>query len=116
MANIAENDVYIPPGLLKSKQVLGSLDNIYAKVDTPDGKNSFHATAMGVYQERSMILDEDYEPALKKACIAMPDTHAEPVAGEMAPTVTVTLGKPDDTSLRHEPMVTPLVEPGNISY
>jgi hypothetical protein len=42
--------IYIPPKLYKGIPVRGSADNIDAKVDTPDGKNSFHGTASSVYQ------------------------------------------------------------------
>lgn len=48
--NIKEYGVYVPPGLLKNKRIRASLDNIDKKVDTPDGKGSFHGTALGVYQ------------------------------------------------------------------
>jgi len=48
--NIREYGVYVPPGLLRNKRIRASLDNIDKKVDTPDGKGSFHGTALGVYQ------------------------------------------------------------------
>ena len=48
--NITEYGVYVPPGLLKNKRIRASMDNIDKKVDTPDGKRSFHGTALGVYQ------------------------------------------------------------------
>jgi len=48
---------YIPPGLHKQKRLRFSLNNIDAKVDTPDGQNSFHATAMAVYQREPSAED-----------------------------------------------------------
>ena len=48
--NIKEYGVYVPPGLMKNTRIRASLDNIDKKVDTPDGKRSFHGTAIGVYQ------------------------------------------------------------------
>jgi hypothetical protein len=48
--NITEYGVYVPPGLLRNKRIRASLDNIDKKVDTPDGKKSFHGTALAVYQ------------------------------------------------------------------
>lgn len=48
--NIKEYGVYVPPGLLRNKRIRASLDNVDKKVDTPDGKGSFHGTAMAVYQ------------------------------------------------------------------
>jgi hypothetical protein len=43
--------VYIPPGLLKNLPIRCSADNIDAKVDTADGRNTFHGTALAVYEE-----------------------------------------------------------------
>ena len=45
-------DVFVPPepGLLKNISIKYSLDNIDAKVDTSDGHNTFHGTAIGVHQ------------------------------------------------------------------
>ena len=48
--NMAEYSVYVPPGLLKNKTIRASMDNIDKKVDTPDGKHSFHGMAIGIYQ------------------------------------------------------------------
>ena len=48
--NMAKYGVYVPPGLLKNKTIRASMDNIDKKVDTPDGKHSFHGMAIGVYQ------------------------------------------------------------------
>ena len=48
--NIKEYGVYVPPGILRNKRIRASLDNVDKKMDTPDGKGSFHGTAMAVYQ------------------------------------------------------------------
>ena len=49
--NISSNDgVYVPPFLLKFQPLRAAIDNIDAKVDTPDGKKTFHALAGSVYQ------------------------------------------------------------------
>ena len=42
--------VFVPSGLLKNIPIKCSLDNIDAKVDTSDGHNTFHGTAIGVHQ------------------------------------------------------------------
>ena len=50
--NIKENSgVYIPPGLVKGLTLRVAMDNIDAKVDTPDGKHSFHALAATAFQQ-----------------------------------------------------------------
>ena len=50
--NMEQHDgIYIPTGLHNQCQLRFSIDNIDANVDTPDGRNSFHATAMAVYQK-----------------------------------------------------------------
>lgn len=51
--------IYIPTNLSKNKPILGSLDNIDSQVDTPDGKNSFHGTAMAIYQEKPSSNEDD---------------------------------------------------------
>ena len=50
-SNMLKNGgVFVPPGLLKDILIKCSLDNIDAKVDTSDGHNAFHGTAIGVHQ------------------------------------------------------------------
>ena len=58
---------YVPPGLHRQERLRFSIDNIYAHVDTPDGKNSFHATAMVVYQREPTMDDSSREPVAKQA-------------------------------------------------
>ena len=40
---------YVPPELKKGLPMRASLDNIDRKVDTVDGKKSFHGTAITLY-------------------------------------------------------------------
>jgi len=51
--NMMDNGVFVPPGLVKGRPILASADNVDKQVDTYDGKNSFHAMAMSVYQSAS---------------------------------------------------------------
>ncbi len=50
--NMKEHGVYVPTGLLKNQPIRASMDNIDKKIDTPDGKHSFHGMAIGVYQSQ----------------------------------------------------------------
>lgn len=47
------NVVHILPGVVKSIPVRAASDNVVIKVDTPDGRDSFHGTANSVYQHMS---------------------------------------------------------------
>ena len=50
-SNMLKNGgVFVPSGLLKNIPIKCSLDNIDARVDTSDGHNTFHGTAIGVHQ------------------------------------------------------------------
>lgn len=70
---------YIPPGLHKQRRLRFSLDNIDASVHTPDGRTSFHATAMAVYQkEPSAEVTNDIvvryvAPALNRSARSLKD-------------------------------------------
>ena len=46
---------YVPPGLHRQRRLCFSLNNIDAQVDTLDGRNSFHAIAMAVYQRQPNV-------------------------------------------------------------
>ena len=52
--NTEDHGVYIPPTLLQNRPFIAAIDNIDAKVDTPDGKDSFHALAGAIFQEGCM--------------------------------------------------------------
>ena len=49
-----------PEVLIGNKRFRFSPDDIDAQENTPDGKNSFHATAMAVYQRETMMDDRAY--------------------------------------------------------
>ena len=57
---IKNNGGYVPDGLRKGIPTMFSIDNLDCKVDTPDGKDSFHGTASTVYQ-RSTIEADDHQ-------------------------------------------------------
>ena len=48
--NIDINGVFLPPGIVTGRAIQASADNVDKKVDTQDGKNSFHAMAASVFQ------------------------------------------------------------------
>ena len=48
--NINANSVFVPFGIVKRQAICASADNVDKKVDTSDGKNSFHAMASSVFQ------------------------------------------------------------------
>ena len=51
-SNMQKNiGVFVPSGLLKNIPITCSVDNIDAKVDTVDGHNTFHGTAIAVHQK-----------------------------------------------------------------
>lgn len=48
--NINKNGIFVPVGIVKGRAIRASADNVDKKVDTFDGKSSFHAMAACVYQ------------------------------------------------------------------
>ena len=44
------NGAYIPPQIIKGIPVRDSADNVDMRVDTPDGRGTFHGTAVSAYQ------------------------------------------------------------------
>ena len=44
------NGTYIPPQIIKGIPVRGSADNVDMRVDTQDGRGTFHGTAVSAYQ------------------------------------------------------------------
>ena len=44
--------LYIPPDLVLGRHVFFAVDNVDFAEDTPDGKNTFHGTAMAIYQRQ----------------------------------------------------------------
>ena len=60
LKQVEENDgVYLPPGIVKGRHVFFAIDNVDFSEDTPDGKRTFHGTAMAVYQR-----SEDQDPSI----------------------------------------------------
>ena len=46
------NGLYIPPDVVFGRHVFFAVDNVDFAEDTPDGKNTFHGTAMAIYQRQ----------------------------------------------------------------
>ena len=60
LKQVEENDgVYLPPDIVKGRHVFFAIDNVDFSEDTPDGKGTFHGTAMAVYQR-----SEDQDPSI----------------------------------------------------
>ncbi len=99
------NGNYIPPGLHRQQRLRFSLDNIDAQVDTSDSRNSFHATAMAVYQREPNIEDaidvavEYITPTQNKSARSLKD-----VPTTIVPLVQYTIsGSPKPPSSPHYP-------------
>ena len=52
LSNSSEHSIFIPPKLCKGQFIFFSVDNSDFSEDTPDGKNTLHATAMVVFQRK----------------------------------------------------------------
>ena len=52
LSNSSENNIFIPPELCKGQFFCVCVDNSDFSEDTPDGKNTLHATAMVVFQRK----------------------------------------------------------------
>ena len=48
--NIKINGVFLPPGIVTGRAIRAAADNVDKRVDTHDGKNSFHAMASSVFK------------------------------------------------------------------
>lgn len=58
MKRIKQNDgVYLPPDIVVGRHVFFAVDNVDFCEDTPDGKRTFHGTAMAIYQ-RTNVQDQ----------------------------------------------------------
>ena len=53
--------MYVPPDVVRGRFIFCAADNIYFLEDTPDGKNTLHATVMTCYQQ---CFDEDQQEVL----------------------------------------------------
>ena len=65
--------LYIPPDLVLGRHVFFGVDNVDFAKDTPDGKNTFHSTAMAIYQRQEPVdvapeLTVDPGDQCRKAC------------------------------------------------
>lgn len=49
---VAQDGIYLPPGLSENKPLYFAIDNIDLKIDTPDGKGQLHGTTQVVFQEK----------------------------------------------------------------
>ena len=58
---------YVPPLLLKGIPLRASADHLDKNVDTFDGRNAFHGTAVSVYQ--SVTIENNLEPIRSKLVI-----------------------------------------------
>ena len=47
----ANDNVYLPPDIILGRHIFFAIDNIDFTEDTPDGKNTTHATAIAIYQQ-----------------------------------------------------------------
>ena len=52
LSNSSEHNIFTPPKLCKGQFIFFSVDNSDFSEDTPDGKNTLHATAMVVFQRK----------------------------------------------------------------
>ena len=58
--------LYIPPDLVLGRHVFFGVDNVDFAEDTPEGKNTFHSTAMAIYQRQE---PGDVAPELTVDCV-----------------------------------------------
>ena len=62
LRNLSKQNIFIPPKLWKGQYIFFSVDNSDFSEDTPDGKNTLHATAMVVFQRKRT---KDHETILE---------------------------------------------------
>ena len=62
LSNSSEQNIFIPPKLCKGQLIFFSVDNSDFSEDTPDEKNTLHATAMVVFQRKRT---KDHETILE---------------------------------------------------
>ena len=62
LSNFSEQNIFIPPKLCKGQFIFFSVENSDFSEDTPDGKNTLHATAMVVFQRKRT---KDHETILE---------------------------------------------------
>ena len=52
LSNSSDHNIFIPSNSVRASLVFFSVDNSHFSEDTPDGKNTLHATAMVVFQRK----------------------------------------------------------------
>ena len=63
LSTSSEHNIFIPPKLCKGQFNFFSVDKSDFSGDTPEGKNTLYATAMGVFQQKPT---KDHETCLFK--------------------------------------------------
>ena len=79
LQRMEQNDsVYLPPDIVKGRYVFFAIDNVDFAEDTPDGKRTFHGTAMAIYQRadaQDQVVHVNADPTLKGRSIKdLPDS------------------------------------------
>ena len=88
---MSQNDgVYLPPDIVKSRHVFFAIDNVGFAEDTPDGKRTFHGTAMAIYQRR--------EPADKEPELIVNITNQQRSIRELPESITDLMECPEPPS------------------
>ena len=69
LQRMEQNDsVYLPLDIVKGRHVFFSIGNVDFAEDTPDGKRTFHGTAMAIYQRanaRDKVVHVNVDPTLQ---------------------------------------------------
>ena len=93
LERMIQNDgLYIPPDVIMGRHVFFAVDNVDFSEDTPDGKNTFHGTAMAIYQR---CQPGDKEPEL---IVDSADPHSRRSIRELPESVTSLLECPEPPS------------------
>lgn len=79
LQRMEQNDsVYLPPDIVKGRHVFFAIDNVDFAEDTPDGKRTFHGTAMAIYQRadaQDQVVHVNVDPTLQGRSIKdLPDS------------------------------------------
>ena len=73
LKRIEQNDgVYLPPDVVVGRHVFFAVDNVDFCEDTPDGKRTFHGTAMAIYQRtnaQDQVPDIAVDPKIQSRSI-----------------------------------------------
>ena len=82
LKRIEQNDgVYLPPDIVVGRHVFLAVDNVDFCEDTPDGKRTFHGTAMEIYQRtnaQDQVPDIAVDPKIQSCSIKdLPESITE---------------------------------------